>query len=189
MDALKLLTADHNRMRGMFTRFTAAQEAEDPTQMGELCEKIFRDLEVHTTIEEEIFYPGVHDLSEEIGDTVDEGIEEHHVVKVLMSEIRELPVGADDWVAKMTVLMENVQHHIEEEESELFSSVRSEMDADTLSDLAEQLEDKKRELGAPTVADKIDLTKSDLDELAKEQEIPGRSNMDHEELAATVAPN
>lgn len=188
MDALALLTADHNRVRGLFTRFRAAHEKEDDTAMVELAGKVFDELEVHTTIEEEIFYPAIHDASSEIGETVDEGVQEHHVVKVLMSELGEVEAASDEWVAKMMVLIENVEHHAEEEESEMFPNVRSELSADDLSALATRLEDRKAELGAPVLQDKIDLTKDQLLDLAKEQEIPGRSTMSHEELAATVDP-
>ena len=120
MDALTLLIADHNRVRGLFERFRKAEDAKHTANMSSLVETIFTELEVHTAIEEEIFYPETHDLSDEIGDTVDEGVQEHHGVKVLMSEIEGLSPGDDDWVAKMTVLMENVEHHAEEEENELF---------------------------------------------------------------------
>ena len=188
MDALALLTADHNRVRGMFARFQEAKEAEDVALMAELCQKIFTELEVHTTIEEELFYPRVRDESEDLQEVVDEGVEEHHVVDVLMEEIRALEPGADEWVAKMAVLIENVEHHAEEEESEMFPEVRAQTDAAFLDSMMEALEARKKELGAPTLADKIDLTKSELDEKAKEQQIPGRSKMDHDELAATVAP-
>lgn len=188
MDALALLTADHNRVRGMFARFKEAKEAEDVTAMAELCQEIFTELEVHTTIEEEVFYPQVRDESEDLQEVVDEGIEEHHVVDVLMEEIRALEPGADEWIAKMTVLIENVEHHADEEESEMFPEVRSQTGADFLDAMADELEARKKQLGAPTLADKIDLTKADLEEKAKEQQIPGRSKMDHDELAATVAP-
>lgn len=188
MDALQLLTADHNRVRGLFTRFKAAHEAEDTDQAQVLATTIMHELEVHTTIEEEIFYPAVTDLSEDVHETVVEGIEEHHVVKTLMEEIKELEPSDEHWVAKMTVLIENVEHHAEEEESDLFPDVRSEAEDGFLESLAERLEARKRELGAPTLADKIDLSKAELDERAREQEIPGRSTMSREELAATVAP-
>jgi hemerythrin superfamily protein len=188
MDALALLTADHNRVRGLFERFDKAKDEGDAATLASLAATIFEELEVHTTIEEERFYPAVHDLSDEIGEVVDEGVEEHHVVKVLMEEIRGLDPSTDEWQAKMTVLIENVKHHAEEEETDMFPKVRSASAAGTLTALAEQLEAKKAELGAPTLADKIDLTKQELVEKAKEQSIPGRSTMSQEELAATVAP-
>lgn len=189
MNAIDLLIADHNRVRGLFKRFNEAKEAEDETKMVELAGKIFEDLEVHTTIEEEIFYPAVHDTNEDIAETVDEGIQEHHVVKVLMEELGQVEPAGEDWVAKMSVLIENVEHHAEEEEKEMFPPVRSKRSADELDALAEKMEQRKASLGAPVLADKVDLTKEELTKLAQEQEIPGRSQMSHDELAATVAPS
>jgi hemerythrin superfamily protein len=188
MDALNLLTADHNRVRGLFERFKKANDADKTSEMSSLASTIFTELDVHTRIEEEIFYPWAHDLTQEIGDTVDEGIQEHHVVKVLIKELSGLKAGADDWVAKMTVLMENVEHHAEEEESELFPKVRSHSKAPAREELGNALDDRKGQLGAPVLADTIDLTDDRLRELATEQAIPGRSKMDHDELAATVSP-
>jgi hemerythrin superfamily protein len=188
MDAIDLLTADHNRVRGLFTRFRAAHDEERTEEMIELAAKIFQELEVHTTIEEEIFYPDVHDQDGEVAEIVDEGIQEHHVVKVLMEELPQVEAGSDEWVAKMMVLIENVEHHAEEEEKEMFPPVRSERDGAALEQLAAQMEERKASLGAPVLADKIDLTKQELQELATAQEIPGRSKMSQEELAATVAP-
>jgi len=188
VQALDLLIADHNRVRGLFTQFKSAHENDDTETMSAVALKIFEDLEVHTTIEEEIFYPAIRDTTEDIGETVDEGVQEHHVVKVLMAEIKQLPDGDADWVAKMQVLIENVEHHAEEEESEMFPTLRSKLPSEQLEDLGMRLEERKKQLGAPVLADKIDLTKEELLELAKQQEIPGRSTMSQEELAATVAP-
>ena len=175
-------------MRGLFERFKKANEANKKSDMSSLASTIFQELDVHTKIEEEIFYPWAHDLSQEISDTVDEGIQEHHVVKILIDELNGLTPGAPDWVAKMTVLIENVEHHAEEEETELFPKVRSHSKADDRKQLGDRLEDRKAQLGAPVLADKIDLTDERLRELATEQAIPGRSKMDHDELAATVSP-
>lgn len=188
MDALSLLTADHNRVRGLFTRFQAAEEEKDTETMMELAAKIIVELEVHTTIEEEIFYPEVKGANEEIKDTVDEGVEEHHVAKTLIEEVKVVSPEDDAWAAKMKVLIESVEHHAEEEEQELFPEVRKALDKAALEDLGMRLEGRKAELGAPTAADKEHLTTEQLRELAKEQEIPGRSSMDREELVATVDP-
>jgi hemerythrin superfamily protein len=187
MNALDLLIADHNRVRGLFARFDAAKEAHDETAMVELAGKIFDELTVHTTIEEEIFYPEVHDTTGDVAETVDEGLQEHHVVKILMEELGQLEAGSDEWTAKMAVLIENVEHHAEEEEKEMFPPLRRPL-AEQLDAMADRLERRKAELGAPVLTDKIDLTKDELLELAKAQEIPGRSTMSQEELAATVAP-
>ena len=188
MDALMLLTADHNRVRGLFKRFEAAKEGEDLNEMASLAQMMVTELEVHATLEEEIFYPAVQDLDEEIHETITEGIEEHRVAKQLMAEVSSLEPNTEEWAAKVMVLMENVEHHAGEEEKELFPKVRSATSADDRARLAERMEARKEQLGAPTMADKIDLTKDELLNLAKEQEIPGRTKMSQEELAATVAP-
>jgi hemerythrin-like domain-containing protein len=172
----------------MFSRFREAHEAKNDTEMIEIAGKIFDELDVHTTIEEEIFYPSVQDTSEEIHETVDEGVQEHHVVKVLMQELGEVEPASDEWVAKLMVLIENVEHHAEEEEKEMFPPLRSSLSSEQLEALATRLEERKASLGAPILQDKIDLTKEALLSLAKDQQIPGRSTMDQEELAATVAP-
>ncbi|MGH9165631.1 MAG: hemerythrin domain-containing protein [Acidimicrobiales bacterium] len=91
MDALNLLTADHNRLRGLFARFQAAQEGEDTAEMTALAQTIVNELDVHAKIEEEIFYPAVDAAGEELHDTVSEGVEEHHVAKTLMAEVMTLP--------------------------------------------------------------------------------------------------
>jgi hemerythrin superfamily protein len=188
MDALVLLVGDHNRVRGLFAKFNKAKDAEDVAEMTRLADSIITELTVHTTIEEEIFYPATKSLTEETTEDVAEGLEEHKVAKTLMAELQELEPGSETWVAKMTVLIESVEHHAGEEEEELFPEVRSKTDADTRKALAERMEARKAELGAPTVADKIDLTKEQLSTLASEQEIPGRSKMSAEELVAAVAP-
>jgi hemerythrin superfamily protein len=188
MDALTLLIADHNRVRGLFERFTAASDADDVATMAELADQMRTELEVHTTIEEEIFYPAVRGLSDEIADTVAEGLEEHHQVEVLLEELTGLSPGDDAWKAKWTVVIEDVDHHADEEESELFPKVRSHTDADTRSAWGDELDARKGALGAPTMADRIDLTVEEVRDLASEQQIPGRSKLSTDELRAAVQP-
>jgi hemerythrin superfamily protein len=188
MDGLTLLIADHNRVRGVFARFQEAEKSGEVAEMGELVRTIDEELTVHTDIEEKVFYPWAHPLSPDIAEVVDEGIEEHHVVKTLLDEIRDLEPGDAQWVAKVTVVIENVEHHAEEEEAELFPQVRGATDADAREQLGRDLEARKATLGAPVLADKQDLTTAQLHDMASEQQIPGRSSMDHDELAATVSP-
>ena len=187
MDALELLTADHNRVRGLFARFKEAEES-DAAEARRLASTIFEELTVHTKIEEEIFYPAISDCNDEIHDLVTEGLEEHHVVDTLMEEARGLDPADEAWAAKIKVLIENVEHHAGEEEEELFGLVRTALDAGARTALGEQLEAMKGKLGAPTVADKEHLTTEQLTKLAQEQQIPGRSSMKRDELLATVAP-
>ncbi|MGH9179812.1 MAG: hemerythrin domain-containing protein [Acidimicrobiales bacterium] len=189
MDALTLLIADHNRVRGLFTRFQSAHESKDTAKMAELAPEILTELEVHTTIEEEIFYPEVTQASEEIHEMITEGVEEHSVVKRLAAEVQSLSPDDDQWEAKMVVIIENVEHHAGEEEKELFPKVRSALNAQVLAEMGERLEALKAELGAATAADKEHLSVAELQQLASEQEIPGRSKMSRDELVATVAPD
>ena len=142
MDAIALLTKDHDQVRRLFEQFRSAQDASNGQLMRETADKIFAELEVHTTIEEEIFYPAARGKDEEIDETLDESLQEHHVVDVLMEEMRGIESGSDEWVAKMTVLIENVEHHADEEEQELFPDTRKE-----LGD--ERMEDARRRAGGP----------------------------------------
>ena len=188
MDALALLTADHNRVRGLFKRFKSAKENDNLEEMATLAQEIVTELEIHTEIEEQVFYPALHDATDEIHESITEGYEEHAVAKDLLEQLKTMTPNTEDWAAKVTVLIENIEHHAEEEETALFPKVRTATSADDRRELGDQLEAKKTELGAPTLADKIDLTQEELAALATAQEIPGRSKMDREELAATVAP-
>jgi hemerythrin superfamily protein len=180
MDAIELLTQDHDEVRGLFKDFEAAHEAEDTDRMQEVATRIFEELEVHTTIEEEVFYPAVRDQSEDLAEVVEEGLQEHHVVDVLMNEARDLEAGDDEWVAKITVLIENVEHHADEEEKEMFPDVREELGEERVQELGAQLEERK-------ATAKADLaSKDELYRKAQELGIEGRSQMTKAELAEAV---
>ena len=181
MNAVDLLIQDHQVVRGLFQKFQSAQEAEDDAQMTELGAQIFQELEVHTTIEEEIFYPAVRDGVEDSDETVDESEQEHHVVDVLIGEMRDLRAASDDWVAKMTVLIENVEHHAEEEEQEMFPDCREQLGEERLDRLGEEMEARQRTAKADGV------TKDELYEKAKAQGVEGRSEMTKDELAEAVS--
>ena len=181
MNAIDLLTQDHQVVRGLFQQFRSAHEDEDDARMVEIAGQVVAELEVHTTIEEEIFYPAVRTADEELAESVDEGIQEHHVVDVLMNELRDTEDGGDEWVAKMTVLIENVEHHADEEEQEMFPEAREQFDDARLDELGQELEQRQRSA-------KADLsTKAELYEKAQEQGIEGRSEMTKEELAEAVS--
>jgi hemerythrin-like domain-containing protein len=186
MDVIDLLVADHNRVRGLFSRYRDADEASDNAAAAALAAKIIQELKVHMEAEEDVFYRSVKVRSEEIGGDIDEGYEEHHVAKFLIGELENLEPGSDPWIAKMTVLIESVEHHVDEEEVELFPSVRSSSKATWRSELGERLDAEKVRLGAPPLASKLPLSTSELRDKAREQDIPGRSKMAHDELAATV---
>lgn len=143
MDAIELLTADHNEVRALFEQFKQAKEADDMDRMRQVQKEIFSELETHTRIEEDIFYPAVRETEDEdLTETVAEGVQEHHVVKVLMREIEDVS-GEETFASKMTVLIENVEHHADEEESEMFPELREKMGEARLQELGAELEAAK----------------------------------------------
>src|SRR6185312_16771399 len=96
------------------------------------------ELTVHEIIEEEIFYPALKDHPK-AKDIVLEAYEEHHVVDTVMAELQELPVDDETWGAKAKVMQENVEHHMEEEEGEMFQQARRVFDRDELEDLGRRM--------------------------------------------------
>jgi hemerythrin-like domain-containing protein len=143
MDAIALLKRDHDKVKGLL------QELESTTERGvktrtELFGRIKDELSVHEIIEEEIFYPTLkqHPKAKEI---VLEGYEEHNVVDTLMGELEALPVDDETWGAKATVMIENIEHHIEEEEGEMFVKARQVLDRDELAQLGEAMEARRAE--------------------------------------------
>ena len=142
-DAIQVLTGDHDTVRDLFEPFEQAKESDDETTMRSLQQKIFSELETHTRIEEDIFYPAIRELGvDELTETIDESLQEHHVVNVLMREISDVAT-VETFVAKMTVLIENVEHHADEEEAEMFPKVRQHMSEADLETLGKELEAAK----------------------------------------------
>jgi len=109
--------------------------------------KLKADLEVHEAIEEEIFYPALKEHPK-TKDIALEGYEEHHVVDMVMGEMLDLPVSDETWTAKFTVMKENLEHHIEEEEDEMFKQARQVFDDTELEELGNRMEMRKKELQA-----------------------------------------
>ena len=151
MDALALLKADHTKVKKLLSELESTTERGIKTR-EELFATIKGEMMVHEAIEEEIFYPELksHPKAKEI---VLEGYEEHNVVDKLMGELEALPVDDETWGPKAKVMKENIEHHIEEEEGEMFSKARQVFDRTELEDLGERMEQRKqsasRELGVP----------------------------------------
>jgi hypothetical protein len=144
MDALSLLKEDHDKVKKMMDELDSTTERGVKTR-EELFTKVRQELEVHETIEEQIFYPALknHPKTREI--TL-EAYEEHHVVDTVMAEIQDLAYDDETWGAKFTVMKENVEHHIEEEEGEMFKQAKQVFDKDELTRLGEQMMVRKQEL-------------------------------------------
>jgi hemerythrin superfamily protein len=188
MDALELLRQDHDTVRGLFDQFNAAKESEDTQQMAQVFEQLVTELKIHTAIEEEVFYPEAREVGGEAEELVLEGVEEHHVVDQLIEEIEGLDPSDERWAAKVTVLIENVDHHAEEEEEELFPKLRKAFGDERLQRMGDELEEaKSRHMSqAGEAGGASGKTRDELYEEAKRQDIPGRSNMTKEELGKAL---
>jgi len=146
MDALALLKEDHDKVKKLLSDLDSTTERGVKTRT-ELFATVKQELQVHEAIEEEIFYPALkeHPKAKEL---VLEAYEEHNVVDMVMAEIEGVPVEDETWGAKLTVMKENVEHHIEEEESEMFKQARQVFDKDELTQLGEQMQSRKEQLQA-----------------------------------------
>jgi hemerythrin-like domain-containing protein len=122
-DAIVLLKDDHKEIRRLFEQFEKAGDNAEKTK-GKLVDQIIELLTVHTYIENEVMYPRVRELLPDLEDDVLESYEEHHVADVLVMELSTMKPDDERFTAKTTVLIENVRHHIEEEEQEWFPKVR-----------------------------------------------------------------
>lgn len=144
--ATDLLKSDHQKVKSLFHEFRGLDEDENQ-EKDRLFEEIRRELTVHSKVEEEIFYPAVKSLPEdEAKDRVLEAGEEHAIVKTLLEQLGNLEAGNDVFDAKMKVMMEAVEHHADEEESEMFREARKGLDDEQLLALGARIEARKREL-------------------------------------------
>jgi hemerythrin-like domain-containing protein len=141
-DAIVLLKADHKEIKKVFRAFQNAGENATKTK-GDLVNTMIELLTVHTYIENEVMYPQVRELLPDLEDDILESYEEHHVADLLVMELFAMTPEAERFDAKTTVLIENVTHHIEEEEEEWFPLVRSGLGRKQLSDLGERLLEAK----------------------------------------------
>jgi len=143
--ALDLLREDHAQVSKLFRQFERFHKAEDDEGMRLCAQAACKALTVHARIEEEIFYPALRE-SADADDQLDEADVEHAHIKELVGQIEKAKPGDEHFAARMKVLSEYVRHHVEEEESQIFSKARK-ADCD-LTALGEQLAARKEELGA-----------------------------------------
>jgi hemerythrin superfamily protein len=144
VDALKLLKDDHDTVKGMLEKLDKTTERAEVTRTEGL-QALKQELTVHEAIEEEILYPALKEFAK-TKDIALEAYEEHHVVDTIMSELEQTPVSDETWAAKLTVMKENLEHHIEEEEGEMFKQARQVMDEGELSELGDRMAVRKEEL-------------------------------------------
>jgi hemerythrin-like domain-containing protein len=140
-DAIVFLKDEHKQMKRAFREFE--KNKENPDRRGEIVRRMIELLTIHTYLENEIMYPEVRRLLPDVEDDVLESYEEHHVADVLCLELWSLDPGDERYPAKATVLIENVGHHMEEEEQEWFPKVREGVSRKDLRDIGQRMIDKR----------------------------------------------
>lgn len=141
MNAIELLKSDHETVAGLMEKIDETTERALKTR-EELFARLKSELDLHAEIEEQIFYPAIED-AEETRDITLEAYEEHKVVKRLLTELADEPKDTEQWTAKFTVLKENVEHHVEEEEGEMFKKARTVLSKDQIDELGTRLSEAK----------------------------------------------
>jgi hypothetical protein len=145
MDIFGELRKDHQKVADLFKQIEKAEESGD-----ESCESLFQELKknltVHSEFEETKFYSRLQD-EKETEDIVREANEEHAIVKQLLDELDSMDVEDEQWSAKLTVLKENVEHHVKEEEGEMFKKAKKVLDDDEKESLLEEMMQFKEQNG------------------------------------------
>jgi hemerythrin superfamily protein len=140
MDALELLKQDHQKVKELFEQ---AEDSEAGTEQKRIFNQIKTELETHARIEESVFYPAMQ-KHQELEEMVREALEEHNQVKILLKEMENLVNDGEKFESKFQMLMEDVEHHAEEEEEgKMFPKVRQIVDRETLERLGQELEAAK----------------------------------------------
>jgi hypothetical protein len=169
-DAIALLTEDHKKVQAMFKAFEKLKEDDaSDEEKGEIVQQTCQELTIHAEIEEEIFYPAARAaLDDEGEDLLDEAEVEHATAKDLIEQLEVMEPGDELYDAKFTVLGEYINHHVKEEQDELFPKVRkTEID---LQELGTELAERKQELMAELGAESDDEEDEDDDEDEDEED-------------------
>ena len=141
MNAIELLKQDHDKVDKLFQNVKANEDADH----RDTFEQIKAELEVHTHIEETIFYPKMKEEGdEELKKIVLEGLEEHHQAKMFLRELSNLVDDSEKFQPKLKVLMEDIGHHVQEEEGEMFPMIEEQFDESTLQTLGQEMEEEKK---------------------------------------------
>jgi hemerythrin-like domain-containing protein len=147
MDAITMLKDDHASIEKQFKRFEQAGDRA-LVEKRRIVDRIIEELSVHAAIEEQLFYPVTRATVPAVEDVALESLEEHHIVKWVLSELEKTDPDDERFDAKVTVLIENVRHHVEEEEGEYFPEVRSELGRKALTELGDAMAEARKT--APT---------------------------------------
>jgi len=142
VDAIAMLKADHQRVRDLFAQYEATSNAE---AKWTLAEEVFVELETHAQLEENIFYPCVNEETEEGPELVQESLQEHATVKQLIAELRQMGPQSKDFDTKFHELMRNFEHHVEEEEADMFPLAEEEL-AEDLDEMSAAMQELKKDI-------------------------------------------
>jgi len=143
MDAITLLKNDHKTVEQLFKRYEQAGD-QAFVEKRRLVDRMIEELSAHAAVEEQLFYPAARVTVPDTEDIALESIEEHHIVKWELSELEGMDPSDERFDAKVTVLMENVRHHVEEEENDFFPKVREELGRNELNDLGDAMVGAKK---------------------------------------------
>jgi hemerythrin-like domain-containing protein len=159
-DAIAILKADHKKVRGLLSDFEDTS-SRATTQREELLQTIERELKIHSKIEEDIFYPAFREAAEKQDDKklFFEALEEHHVVDAVLAELKEAEPSSEQFGAKAKVLKDLVEHHAEEEETEMFPRARKLMGREKLAELGERLAEAKLSLTEKVLTKLVELVR------------------------------
>jgi hemerythrin-like domain-containing protein len=141
MNAFTLLKTDHEKVAGILKKLEETTERAQKTR-EELFTQLKSELDLHAEIEEKIFYP-VLEKAEESHEITLEAFEEHRLVKQLLGELETEPKDDEQWTAKFTVLKENIEHHVEEEEGEMFKKARKVLSKEEIEELGTRMQKAK----------------------------------------------
>ena len=135
MNALELMKTDHDRLKELLEE---ALDTDEPAERSELLHQMRSELMGHERMEEDVFYPALRENAE-AKEIVLEGYEEHHVIDLILDELLDVPEDSEQWKAKLKVLQENIEHHIEEEEGEMFRTARAVFSREQLDELGRRM--------------------------------------------------
>ncbi len=145
-DAIGLLKDDHTKVRGLLAKLT--DDATTPEAKEALVDTIEKEIKIHTMIEEELFYPAFREAAKENDDRdmYFEAVEEHHVVDMLLPELKPMSGSSDHFRGKAKVLKELIEHHAGEEEKDMFPRAKVLLSAERLQELGGTMAERKQEL-------------------------------------------
>lgn len=159
-DAIALLKGDHEQVKELFEKF---EQTNGSATKAKIVADAIKELKVHATVEEELFYPALRQKMADEESIMDEADEEHHVAKVLIAELEKMSGDEDHWEAKFKVLAESIRHHIKEEEGTMFKEAKkTDIDFDVLGSQMAHLKQKLLQQGVPPDAETKMIGKSGL---------------------------